>query len=51
MRLRNFIQDDAHIFCTEDQIQSEVSKFIDLLHRVYADFGFREILYKLSTRP
>ena len=51
MRLRNFIQDDAHIFCTEDQIQGEVSKFIDLLHRVYADFGFREILYKLSTRP
>jgi len=51
MRLRNFIQDDAHIFCTEDQIQGEVSKFIDLLHRVYTDFGFREILYKLSTRP
>ncbi len=51
MRLRSFIQDDAHIFCTEDQIQGEVSKFIDLLHRVYADFGFKEILYKLSTRP
>ena len=51
MRLRNFIQDDAHIFCTEDQIQSEVSTFIDMLFDVYADFGFTEILIKLSTRP
>jgi len=51
MRVRAFTQDDAHIFCTEDQIQSEVSSFIDLLHKVYADFGFREVLYKLSTRP
>ena len=51
MRLRNFVQDDAHIFCTEDQMQSEVSNFIDLLHRVYADFGFKEIQYRLSTRP
>jgi threonyl-tRNA synthetase len=51
MRVRSFTQDDAHIFCTEDQIQSEVSVFIDLLHRVYADFGFKEIIYKLSTRP
>ena len=51
MRVRGFTQDDAHIFCTEDQIQPEVSLFIDLLHRVYADFGFREVLYKLSTRP
>ena len=51
MRLRNFVQDDAHIFCTEDQIQPEVSAFIDLLHRVYADFGFQHIIYKLSTRP
>ncbi|MCS5711910.1 threonine--tRNA ligase [Candidatus Berkiella aquae] len=51
MRVRNFVQDDAHIFCTEDQIQSEVSKFIDLLYQVYADFGFKEILIKLSTRP
>jgi len=51
MRVRGFTQDDAHIFCTEDQIQSEVSSFIDLLHKVYADFGFREVLYKLSTRP
>jgi len=51
LRLRNFVQDDAHIFCTEDQIQPEVSTFIDLLHRVYADFGFQHIIYKLSTRP
>ena len=51
LRLRNFVQDDAHIFCTEGQIQGEVSAFIDLLHRVYADFGFKEIIYKLSTRP
>jgi threonyl-tRNA synthetase len=51
LRARSFVQDDAHIFCTEPQIQNEVSDFIDLLHRVYADFGFREIIYKLSTRP
>ncbi len=51
MRLRSFVQDDAHIFCTEDQIQGEVSAFIDLLFKVYADFGFHEILIKLSTRP
>jgi threonyl-tRNA synthetase len=51
MRLRGFTQDDAHIFCTEDQIQSEVSTFIDLLQDVYADFGFNEIIVKLSTRP
>jgi threonyl-tRNA synthetase len=51
MRVRNFVQDDAHIFCTEDQIQSEVSAFIDLLFKVYADFGFAQILIKLSTRP
>ena len=51
MRLRNFIQDDAHIFCTKDQIQSEVSDFIDLLYEVYADFGFTDIIIKLSTRP
>ncbi len=51
MRVRNFVQDDAHIFCTEDQIQSEVSAFIDLLYEVYADFGFNEVIIKLSTRP
>ncbi|NQY26803.1 MAG: threonine--tRNA ligase [Piscirickettsiaceae bacterium] len=51
MRLRGFTQDDAHIFCTEDQIQSEVSIFMDILKDVYADFGFNEIIVKLSTRP
>lgn len=51
MRVRNFVQDDAHIFCTEDQIQSEVSAFMDLLFRVYADFGFDEVRLALSTRP
>lgn len=51
MRLRSFVQDDAHIFCTEESIQDEVSSFIDLLYEVYADFGFAEILIKLSTRP
>ena len=51
MRVRNFTQDDAHIFCTEAQIEPEVSNFIDLLQRVYADFGFEEIQVKLSTRP
>lgn len=51
MRVRSFVQDDAHIFCTEEQIQSEVKSFIDFLHEVYADFGFDEIIYKLSTRP
>ena len=51
MRVRGFTQDDAHIFCEESDIQNEVSKFIDLLHEVYKDFGFTEILYKLSTRP
>ena len=51
MRVRAFTQDDAHIFCTEEQVQPEVVRFIDLLQRVYADFGFDEILVKLSTRP
>jgi len=51
MRVRGFVQDDAHIFCAEDSIQSEVAAFIDFLHEVYADFGFSDILYKLSTRP
>lgn len=51
MRVRGFVQDDAHIFCTEAQIQQEVSAFIDLLHAVYADFGFSEVIYRLSTRP
>ncbi len=51
MRVRGFVQDDAHIFCAEDAIQSEVASFIDFLHEVYADFGFTEVIYKLSTRP
>jgi threonyl-tRNA synthetase len=51
MRVRGFTQDDAHIFCTEEQIQSEVSAFIVMLQQVYADFGFNEVLVKLSTRP
>jgi threonyl-tRNA synthetase len=51
MRVRNFVQDDAHIFCTEAQIQDEVSDFIDLLFDVYKDFGFDEVIIKLSTRP
>lgn len=51
MRVRGFVQDDAHIFCAEAQIQSEAADFIDLLRRVYRDFGFEEILIKLATRP
>ena len=51
MRVRGFVQDDAHIFCTEEQIQPEVSSFIDFLHAVYEDFGFSEVIYRLSTRP
>ncbi len=51
MRVRNFTQDDAHIFCTEEQIQEEVSIFIDLVFEVYKTFGFDEIIIKLSTRP
>ena len=51
MRIRNFVQDDAHIFCTEDQLQQEVSDFIDLVFKVYTDFGFNDIIIKLSTRP
>ena len=51
MRVRNFVQDDAHIFCTESQIQDEVSTFIDMLFSVYKDFGFEDVIMKLSTRP
>ena len=51
MRVRAFTQDDGHIFCTEEQIQSEVVAFTTLLQKVYRDFGFTNILYKLSTRP
>ncbi|MBQ77676.1 MAG: threonine--tRNA ligase [Cellvibrionales bacterium] len=51
MRVRGFVQDDAHIFCAENAIQEEVSVFIDLLYSVYKDFGFDDVLVKLSTRP
>jgi threonyl-tRNA synthetase len=51
MRVRGFTQDDGHIFCTEDMIQAEVAAFTALLKKVYKDFGFTDILYKLSTRP
>ncbi|MFO1227307.1 threonine--tRNA ligase [Roseateles sp.] len=51
MRVRGFTQDDGHIFCTEDQIQAEVTAFTTLLQKVYKDFGFNDIIYKLSTRP
>ena len=51
MRVRGFVQDDGHTFCTEAQIQPEVADFIDFLHDVYKDFGFDEVIYRLSTRP
>ena len=51
MRVRNFVQDDAHIFCAESQIQEEVATFIELLYDVYKDFGFDDVIIKLSTRP
>ena len=51
MRARNFTQDDAHIFCTEQQVQGEVARFIDMLFDIYRDFGFTEVIIKLSTRP
>ncbi|MBT9539882.1 threonine--tRNA ligase [Thiobacillus sp.] len=51
MRVRGFTQDDAHIFCTEEQIEPEVADFIVMLQKVYADFGFSDVLVKLSTRP
>lgn len=51
MRVRGFVQDDAHIFCTEEQIEEEVSKFIDLTYQVYKDFGFDDVTLALSLRP
>jgi len=51
MRVRGFTQDDAHIFCTEEQMQAESADFIRLTQQVYADFGFEDIQLKLSTRP
>jgi len=51
MRVRGFTQDDGHIFCTEDQVQDECAAYTALLQKVYADFGFTDIVYKVSTRP
>jgi threonyl-tRNA synthetase len=51
MRVKGFVQDDAHIFCAENQVQAEVAKFIDMLEEVYHDFGYDEFILKLSTRP
>ena len=51
MRVRGFVQDDGHIFCTEDQILDECVAYTELLHKVYRDFGFEQILYKVATRP
>ncbi len=51
MRVRSFVQDDGHIFCSEAQIQSEVAAFMELLFKVYKDFGFDEVILRLSTRP
>lgn len=51
MRVRGFTQDDAHIFCAENQVEAEVATFIKMLYEVYTDFGFKEVIVKLSTRP
>jgi len=51
MRVRSFVQDDGHIFCSEEQIQDEVSDFIDFLHAVYHGLGFERVLYRLALRP
>ena len=51
MRVRGFTQDDAHIFCTPEQVQAEADSFIDLLYSVYRDFGFEDVMVELSTRP
>jgi len=51
MRVRGFVQDDAHIFCTEEQIESETKKFIDLLSKIYSDLGFKKFKIKFSDRP
>lgn len=51
MRVRGFTQDDGHIFCTEDQILSECTQYTALLHKVYSDFGFTDMIYKVATRP
>jgi threonyl-tRNA synthetase len=51
MRVRGFVQDDGHIFCTEEQILAECVAFTALLQKVYRDFGFQDVIYKVATRP
>ena len=51
MRVRGFVQDDAHIFCTEEQIENETEKFIELLSKIYQDLGYKEYKIKFSDRP
>ena len=51
MRVRAFVQDDAHIFCTEDQVNQETAEFCELLMSIYRDFGFDEVTVKFSDRP
>ena len=51
MRVRNFVQDDGHVFCSEDQIQSEIASLLGLVQSVYADFGFDSMTYRLALRP
>ncbi|MBU0456207.1 MAG: threonine--tRNA ligase [Pseudomonadota bacterium] len=51
MRIRQFTQDDAHVFCTEEQLQSEIIKLIDMVYQTYRDFGFDRIIIRLATRP
>jgi threonyl-tRNA synthetase len=51
MRVRGFTQDDAHIFCTEEQVETEVADFIKMLYKAYGDFGFKDVLVKLSIKP
>ena len=51
MRVRGFTQDDGHIFCTEDRSSTNASAYTALLQKVYADFGFTDIIYKVATRP
>ncbi len=51
LRVRNFVQDDGHIFCMENQVAEEAARFIEQLQEVYADFGFTQLIVKLSTRP
>jgi threonyl-tRNA synthetase len=51
MRIRAFTQDDAHVFCTENQLQDEILDLIDMVHQTYHDFGFKDVFIRLATRP